>query len=78
MDEEQAARVLSCINGCWPEFPFTMQDLNGKKPMSADKFKELLILFLRGLLGGDYQLPGVTKSSSLLTFNLSHSFLPSV
>ncbi len=59
MEEEQINRVLGCINSCWPEFPFTLQDINGRKPMSGDKFRELLILFLRGFLGSDYQLPGV-------------------
>ena len=72
MDEE-SARIMNCVNSCWPELTFTITDL--RKP-TGDKFRELLLLFLKGIIGGNYQLPGVSNHlishfKHTLRFNLN-------
>lgn len=55
MDEE-SARILNCTSNCWPEHSFTYNDL--KKP-TGEKFREILMLFLKGILTSNYQLSSV-------------------
>lgn len=64
MDDEQMGRILNCVTSCWPEFNFSMTDINGKKPMTGERFRELLCHFLKGFLGGNYHLPGVSALKS--------------
>jgi len=52
--DEETLRIVNCVNSCWPEFTFTHGDI--RKP-TGDKFRELLLRFLTGFLGGNYQLP---------------------
>ena len=68
MDEE-LGRIVHCVTSCWPEFNFSVNDINGKKPMTGERFRELLYLFLQGFIGDNYHLPGVRY----LTFNPSLS-----
>lgn len=56
MGDDEVGRVVNCINSCWPEFPFTQNDM--RKPTS-EKFREVLLKLLRGVLGTGYQLPSV-------------------
>jgi len=48
--DEELARVVNCVNSCWPEFAFTYADV--RKP-TGEKFRELLFRFLTAFLGND-------------------------
>ena len=61
--DEETLRIVNCVNSCWPEFTFTHGDI--RKP-TGDKFRELLLRFLTGFLGGNYQLPNVCLLLNLL------------
>lgn len=56
--EDDIARIVNCINSCWPDYPFTYVDI--RKP-SSEKFRDVLSKFLKGFLGCNYQLPGVNS-----------------
>lgn len=56
--EEDVERIVNCINSCWPDSSFTYMDI--RKPC-GEKFRDVLKKFLKGFLGGNYQLPTVSK-----------------
>lgn len=55
--DEEIIRIVNCVNSCWPDYPFTYVDI--RKP-TGEKFRDVLGKFLKGFLGGNYQLPGVS------------------
>ena len=66
--DEETLRIVNCVNSCWPEFTFTHGDI--RKP-TGEKFRELLLRFLTGFLGGNYQLPNVCFHNLLIHSNLN-------
>lgn len=57
--EEDVERIVNCINSCWPDSSFTYMDI--RKPC-GEKFRDVLKKFLKGFLGGNYQLPTVNMN----------------
>lgn len=55
--DEESARIVNCINNCWPEYSFTYSDL--RKP-TGEKFRDILMVFLKGILPTNYQLSSVS------------------
>ena len=55
--DEDVTRILNCVNCCWPEIPFTHNDI--RRP-TGEKFRELLRQFLKSFIVGNYQLPNVS------------------
>ena len=55
--DEESTRIVNCINNCWPEYSFTYSDL--RKP-TAEKFRDVLLKFLKGIVGVNYQLSSVS------------------
>lgn len=58
--DEESARIVNCMNNCWPEYSFTYNDL--RKP-TGEKFRDVLVKFLKGILGVNYQLSSVCPAT---------------
>jgi hypothetical protein len=50
MDDE-VTRMLDCVNSCWPEIPFSHNDI--RRPTGENRFRELLRQFLKSFIVGN-------------------------
>nr|CAH0103174.1 unnamed protein product [Daphnia galeata] len=57
-NDEEIVRIVKCINSCWPEYPFTYEDI--RKP-TGEKFGEILFMFLQEFFGRNYKLPNLEQ-----------------
>ena len=48
--DDDVTRILNCVNSCWPEIPFSHNDI--RRP-TGEKFRELLRQFLKSFIVGN-------------------------